>query len=66
MSRRDRLCDLEVRVLRKSEKALLVQDSATGREAWVPLSQCEFQCGEEEDVGTLTLPEWLAEAKELA
>ena len=65
MSRRKELCDLEVRVLRKSEKALLVQDEATGREAWVPLSQCEFQPGEEEDVGTLTLPEWLAEAKEL-
>lgn len=61
MSPRSTLIDLEVVLVRETEKAWLVRGLDSGREAWIPKSQAELDL--EEDV--LTLPEALAIEKEL-
>lgn len=45
-----------------SGKAWLIHDGT--REAWVPISACEWD-GPDRGHGTLTLPEWLAKEKGL-
>ena len=48
------------------EKAYLVVSLTTGKEAWVPKSLAEFELHARiSGIGTLTLPRWLAEDKEL-
>ena len=57
------LIDIEVDLKHETDKAYLVSDG--DREVWVPKSQCEFEMSDTPPYGTLTLPEWLAEDKEL-
>lgn len=59
MTSEHRLADIEVVVKHQTEKAWLVYSTITGKEAWVPKSVGEL------DGNTLTLPEILAEDKEL-
>jgi hypothetical protein len=58
MSNKQRLVDLELEVKHETEKAWLVTDGE--REVWLPKSLVENN----ED-GTFTMPEYLAQDKEL-
>lgn len=61
--------ELEVVVLRETEKAILVR-TEDGEEAWVPKSQILAEgttvSSDPDEVGTLSIPRWLAEEKGLA
>jgi hypothetical protein len=54
------LADVTATLKRETEKALLLKSIQTGKEGWVPKSQTENN-GD----GTFTMPQWLAEDKEL-
>lgn len=60
MSRSD-LIDLAVEIRHETAYAWLVHDGH--RDVWLPKSQCELT--EERGSSIVTLPEWLAKAKEL-
>lgn len=58
---------MKVSVIRETEKAMLVNDGSV--EAWIPKSQLEYDPEYEIDehgaeTATISIPEWLAEAKE--
>jgi hypothetical protein len=60
------LIDLAVEIRHETAKAFLVHDGH--RDVWIPKSQCEVsydESGLHKSVTILTLPEWLAKAKEL-
>ena len=60
------LVDLQVVILRSSERAVLVEPLTTGREAaWVPLSMVELSPNEDGRSHQMTIPEWLANDKAL-
>lgn len=65
MSRFDPV-ELEVSVLRETEKAILVRTDE-GKEAWIPKSQILVErtdvSPDPGEVGTLAIPQWLAEEK---
>lgn len=54
------LVDLACVLKRETDKAFLLKSIDTGKEGWVPKSQVENN-----NDGTFTMPEWLAEDKEL-
>ena len=54
------LIDLEVEIKAETDAAVLVSDG--DKEAWLPKSQIEIE--RKGRVATVTLPEWLAIAKE--
>ena len=56
-----KLIDLSVEIRHETANAFLVHDGH--RDVWLPKSQCEVT--ETRGVSTVTLPEWLAKAKEL-
>lgn len=60
---RSDLVDLEVDLIRETDKAVLVRSHNTGTEAWVPRSQCEIE--PQGNHHTLTLSERTAIEKEL-
>lgn len=57
MGRRDDLIDISAEIVHETDKAWLLSDGT--RKAWVPKSMAE----DNED-GTFTMPEWLAQEKE--
>ena len=62
----DELCEINVKVLRTSARAVLVQPVHSGREpAWVPLSLVELSANEDGSSHQLVIPEWLANTKGL-
>lgn len=63
MARND-LIDVEVFLKHETDAAWLVEDSS-GTSTWVPKSQGEISIGAD-GRGVLTIPEWLADEKELA
>lgn len=71
MNRR-RLTDIEVRVIHQTDAAWLVESLITGREAWVPKSVADLEFDMNDPIittgaraNTLTMPEYMAEEKEL-
>jgi len=56
-----KLIDLAVDIRHETALAYLVHDGH--RDVWLPKSQCEVS--EERGAAIVTLPEWLAKAKEL-
>ncbi len=56
----DKVIDVEVLIIKQTEKAVLVKSADTLKQQWLPLSQVEVH-----NDGTITLPEWLAIEKEL-
>jgi len=62
---RSNLADIEVRVHRRTEKAVLVSNDGDSKNAvWIPKSQCEI-AHTRGDVFTLTAEQSLLEEKEL-
>jgi hypothetical protein len=68
---RDRPVEVEVRLVRQTDAAYLVDDEC-GHRVWVPRSRCEFDPrpsvanqAPPQPLGTLTLPEGLATEKGL-
>lgn len=64
---RSDLCDINVKLLRQTERAVMVATAFRDCEpVWLPLSQVELSANEDSS-GTyaLTLPEWLAISKGL-
>jgi len=57
----------EVEVRRVSPKAILVRGGEFKEDTWLPKSQLKVGTTVEEvgDIGTVVIPEWLAEAKNL-
>ena len=54
------LCDLNVYVLRTTDRAALVKPAfRAGPETWVPLSQVELSKNENATTHLLTAPHWL-------
>jgi hypothetical protein len=62
---RSDLVDIDVTLKRETDRAVLVVSDATGREAWVPRSQCEIAQRPSLRGHVLTLPERVAIEKEL-
>jgi hypothetical protein len=60
MKKNHDLADITAVLKRETEKAFLLKSIDTGKEGWVPKSQVENN-GD----GTFTMPQWLAEDKEL-
>ena len=61
-----RLVDIELIILRFTDAAVLVTDEEDGDEVWLPLSQIEIQSKtDHEGLFEVTMPEWLAQEKEL-
>lgn len=59
----ERLADIEVLLKHATKAAYLVNDGT--KDVWVPKSQCELAENPTTATHTLTLPEWLAQEKEL-
>jgi hypothetical protein len=59
---KDKLADIDVEVLRETDKAWCVHDGV--KSVWVPKSQAEIEITKDR-IGVLTLPEWLAVEKGL-
>lgn len=60
------IIDIDVELLHRTEKAVLVHTGNKEQAAWVPLSQCEITPnGAFDGIETITLPEWLALEKGL-
>ena len=53
------IIDIETIIVHVTDKAVLVKDSDDDDPVWLPLSQIELE-GEPGEIGTITLPEWLA------
>lgn len=63
--RNDQLVELEVYVIAKTERAVLVTDSDKKDATWLPLAQVELTPSEKKAVYTLSVPEWLAQDRGL-
>jgi hypothetical protein len=59
MKKNHDIAEVPVTLKHETDEAYLVTSGITGKDAWVPKSQCE--CEDE----TLQIPEWLAVDKEL-
>ena len=60
------LIDIDVEVVHRTEKAVLVHTGNKERSVWIPLSQCEIESnGAFDGIETITLPEQLALEKGL-
>lgn len=59
LSRSASLNDITVTVTRKTERAALVRDIATGREFWLPLSQIELSPLAGGKSYNCAIPHWL-------
>lgn len=59
------LVDIDVVVVHETPDAFLVKWDPDRDAVWLPKSACEFQATDGSDIGILTLPERLAEEKEL-
>lgn len=60
------LVDMQVVILRTSDRAVLVEPLTTARAAaWVPLSLVELSPNEDGKSHQMTIPEWLANDKAL-
>lgn len=57
---RSNLIDIDVEVVHRTEKAVLVHTGDKSKAVWIPLSQCELEPSGFGGVETLTLPEPLA------
>ena len=57
------LIDVEVALKRETTAAILVNDG--DRDVWLPKSQIEYEETKTKGIWTVTLPEWLAQAKDL-
>jgi hypothetical protein len=56
----EKLCDVELHLHAKTEKAILVSpDGMATKAKWVPKSMCEFEI-KKKNLIAVTLPEWLA------
>lgn len=55
--------DVEVGLVRETEKAWLVLSTDTGKQDWVPKALCELERAQ--GLYTLTLPTWMAIEKGL-
>jgi hypothetical protein len=62
---RSDLIDIDVQVLHETAQAWLVTDGVPETSVWVPKSQCEISETGFGGIMRLTLPEWLAQEKEL-
>ena len=62
---RSNIIDIDVEVLARTEKAVLVHTGNKEQAVWIPLSQCELSKSGFGGIETLTLPEWLATEKGL-
>ena len=63
-ARKSDLIDITIIVKHKTERAVLIDDGGIEPQ-WIPLSQCELSPDIGSNTHTLTLPEWLAQEKEL-
>lgn len=62
---RSDIIDLDVFVIKRTEAAVLVRN-ADGHKAWLPLSEIEIEPPKAASrVHVVSLPQWLAEEKEL-
>jgi len=59
------LIDIDVEVVHRTEKAILVHTGVKEQAVWIPLSQCEIETSGFAGIETLTLPEPLALGKGL-
>jgi len=59
------LIDIDVEVVHRTEKAVLVHTGDKESAVWIPLSQCEMEPSIFGGIETLTLPESLALEKGL-
>ena len=59
------LIDIDVEVVHRTEKAVLVHTGNKEQAVWIPLSQCEIQHSGFEGIETITLSEPLAMEKGL-
>jgi len=59
------LIDIDVEVVHRTEKAVLVHTGDKESAVWIPLSQCEMEPAIFGGIETLTLPESLALEKGL-
>lgn len=59
------LIDIDVEVVHRTEKAVLVHTGDKNKAVWIPLSQCELEPNGFGGIETLTLPEPLAFEKGL-
>ena len=63
---RSNIVDVEVQLLRETEKAVQVSPVGTSAEAvWLPRSQIEIAPAETGTLYVVTLPDWLAQEKGL-
>ena len=62
---RSNLIDIDVEVVHRTEKAVLVHTGNKDESVWIPLSQCEIEPSGFGGIETLTLPEPLALEKGL-
>lgn len=63
---RSTITDIDVQLLHRTERAVLVTTDIPERGVWLPLSQVEIEPSEIGGLHTVTLPQWLAEEKGLA
>ena len=54
------LIDIDVQVLHRTEKAVLVTLDVPDNGVWLPLSKIEIEPSGVSGIETVTLPEWLA------
>lgn len=59
-----RLTDVSVLIKHQTDKAVLVAADEDAEDVWLPLSQVEVD-GDVGTVGTVTMPEWLAQERGL-
>jgi len=60
------LTDIDVEVLHRTDKAVLVHTGDKDKAVWLPFSQIEIEPNDAfPGIETVTLPEWLAQEKEL-
>jgi hypothetical protein len=50
------LVELEVEILARTEKAVLISDGLNG--VWLPLSQVELEKSSSKKIATVTMTEW--------
>lgn len=61
---RSNIIDLDLIIVRLTDKAALVKDTEDADAIWLPLSQIELD-GNPGSVGTVSLPDWLAQERGL-
>lgn len=59
------LIDIDVVVVHETPGAFLVKWDPDRDAVWLPKSVCEFEATDASDIGILTLPESVAEEKEM-